>query len=201
MLRLRPPNRRPGFPRPGSTPSRPKIDTIGSSLFVSQSASERVKSLIRCKPLNGPPGMIEIVLSLLCLAGGVSLALGIFNGVLPLGGLAFIGGTFLAAVGGVLLTHGIYRVVRQRYDGDDHGLRTRALMGTSALTAGFLAIAIIAVLGQLTVSGVAAGYHSVAEVLPLALFALFLAYNRRQSAIDREAVQRAQSRPELRYDA
>jgi hypothetical protein len=145
--------------------------------------------------------MIEIIFGVLGLAGGIGLAFGILNGLLPLGGLAFTGGGLVASLGSLLLAHGLYRIARQRTSGSGHGLRTRALMVTAVLTAAFLTFAMVALFGQLTVSGVPVGYHAVAEALPLALLLLFLASNRRQSAIDREALSRPQSWQEPRHDA
>jgi putative solute:sodium symporter small subunit len=128
--------------------------------------------------------MIEIILGLLLLAAGAGLSLGILGGVLSLGGLEFVAGVVVAALGAVLLVHGLYRRVRDGRDGDSHGLRSGALMMTTLLGAAIVVVFGVAIFGQVTWSGFPFGYHAVAEGIPLALLILFLVFKNRQLAID-----------------
>ena len=133
--------------------------------------------------------MIEIILGALCLAAGVVLTTGAADHIVPLSGLDFLVGSITAAVGSVLLVHGVVRRMRDGRKGSSHGLRTRALMFTSLLAAVLIVILGVGVFGQITVSGLPVGYHVAAEAVPIALFALLVAFNRKQAALDRDGIR------------
>lgn len=133
--------------------------------------------------------MIEFIIGLLCLGGGLVLSFGGVSGVLPLGGLEFLAGVSVAIVGVLMVSHGLYRYVRDRREGEPHGLRTRALMLVTILIAALIAVSGTSFFGQMTISGFAVGYHAVAEAVPIALFLLFLAFKRKQAALDRDGVR------------
>lgn len=133
--------------------------------------------------------MIEIIIGLLCLVAGFGMTAGIASGGLRLGGLEFVAGILIAAIGAVLLAHGVFRRVRDRRDGDQYQLRSGGLTVATLLGAALIVIFGIAVFGQITISGLPIGYHAVAEGVPLALFILFLIFKRTQASIDRDATQ------------
>jgi uncharacterized membrane protein SpoIIM required for sporulation len=128
--------------------------------------------------------MIEIILGLLLLAGGGTLSLGVLGAVLPLGGLEILVGMLLAALGSILLSHGLFRRVRDGYDGNSYAMRRHGVMFVALLSAAVLIVAGVAVFGQFTVSGLAIGYHVVAEIIPFVLFVLFGVFKRKQDAIE-----------------
>lgn len=132
--------------------------------------------------------VIEIILGALCLAAGLALTTGAAGHIVPLSGLDFIIGILTVAFGSALLVHGTFRRVRDSREGSPHGLSSRALMLTTLLAAALIIILDIGVFGQITVSGRPVGYHLVAEGLPLALFVLLIAFNRKQAALDRDGV-------------
>lgn len=131
--------------------------------------------------------MIEIILGVLLMACGAGLSLGVMGGMLPLGSLEVVAGMLLAALGFILLSHGLFRRVRDGYEGDSYPLRRQGVMLVTVLSAALLIVAGVAVFGQFTVSGLPVGYHVVSEVIPLALLLLFLAFRRKQNAIEYES--------------
>lgn len=137
--------------------------------------------------------MIEIVVGLLCLGAGLGISSGIASPVLQLAGLEFLAGALLASLGAILLAHGLFRHMRDRLDGDHHALRTKGLMVVTMLSFALLIVVVGGVLGQITVSGVPVGFHLMGEVLPLAILASFLAFKRKQAALDRDALDAALS--------
>lgn len=135
--------------------------------------------------------MIEFIIGLLCLGGGLVLSFGGVSGVLPLGGLDFIAGLLIATFGAVMMSHGLFRYVRDRREGEPHGLRTRALMLVTVLIAALIVVSGTGFFGQMTISGFAVGYHAMAEAIPIALFLLYLIFKRKQAALDRDGVRAA----------
>ena len=133
--------------------------------------------------------MIEFIIGLLCLGGGLVLIFGGVTGVLPLGGLDFIAGLLIATFGTVMMSHGLYRYVRDRREGEPHGLRTRALMLVTVLIVTLIVVFGAGFFGQMTISGLAVGYHAMAEAVPIALFLLYLTFKRKQAALDRDGVR------------
>ncbi len=143
--------------------------------------------------------MIEIILGVLLLAGGAGLSLGVMGGVLPLGGLEFIAGLVVAALGAVLSVHGLYRSVRDRQEGVSHGLRSRALMMTALLSAALAIVFGVAIFGQVTWAGFPFGYHAVAEGVPLAFLVLFVLFKKKQSKIDLDGLEELARGAERRH--
>lgn len=135
--------------------------------------------------------MIEFIVGLLCLGAGLVLSFGGVSTALPLGGLDYVAGLIAATLGAAMMSHGLFRSVRDRREGEPHGLRTRALMLVTVLIAALIVVFGVGFFGPMTISGFAVGYHAVAEAVPLALFLLFLAFKRKQAALDREGVRAA----------
>jgi len=143
--------------------------------------------------------MIEIGIGLLALIAGLALSVGALKGVLPLGGFDGVAGLLVLAAGSMLLAHGLFRRLRGRNQANAHFLRSAGLMSATLIAAALIVTIGIAIFGQVTISGFPLGYHVVAEGIPIALFVLFLAFQRWQAAIDRDGASTAENEQEFQH--
>lgn len=139
--------------------------------------------------------MIEIIVGILCLAAGIGLLSGIAAASLGLGPLGFVVGKLIAFAGSVLVAHGVFRRLRDGRSEGQYGFRSGGL--AFATLAGLTVVLFFGavLLAPVTVSGVAVGYHAVAEAVPLELLLLFMVFNRKQSVLDREAALETVDQP------